>query len=731
MRFRRILSTALVALAPVIVIACGPGANGRTTQHPVSDAQNAAFRSISDDAFPDAVHDLLLTEPRTAEHDARLAGVLDRQMARAQALYKRRINDRATTLVTGGLYLVRSGDLRKETLGTNGKDSITLAAKDLAGQGDEGRSRAVYEILARIAPDPEQPDIKFHLDALTRWQKDTVGEDTSIAGAGEAQSQATARRLLEPSNEALDSASMAVLTWLERARDAATSKNRATISQYERAEAVRALQTGGSTLVALYLRDGDANGAIAAVDRAEIRPIVPARLYAAVAAAADKPTSEHWIAVLSALFPKSGADEDDDEATLNGDVLRATAFNVAVEAYRLDPTRIEAAATVAEGLQIFGMGDASPAVLADACRAHPDATTLSISLQTTVRAIEGAEQADDVEGARRAFKAAAPILELARKSKDVLKPPPARVLALMGDIELREGQLETARTLLKDATASSTDARALLDLARIEMHDGDAAGAKAHLKTALTAPESRDPAFRTELLLALADADPAGASPSLDEALKLTLAARTVPDAAKKARAERALGRVLERYGQDAAADRALQRSVDAAPRDRAQLATTLGIIVGRAFLKNDLAAARAGLSRAVAAELDDEDIVYYALWVRALEKLAKAKGDGTPERVFSHIDEGSGWAGKLAAYALGKIDANALMAAATTPAKKMEATFYVALEKRAAGDKAGSDALLGDVAKGPAIDLLETQYATLLLKPRTAVALPTGINLP
>lgn len=377
------------------------------------------------------------------------------------------------------------------------------------------------------------------------------------------------------------------------------------------------------------------------------------------------------------------------------------------------------------------MGDASPAILVDACRAHPDGTTLSFALQTTVRAIEGAEQDDDVDGARRAFKAAAPILELARKSKDTLKPTPSHVLAMMGDIELREGQLDAARALLKEATASNGEPRALLDLARVELHDGDAAGAKAHLKTALGAPESRDPAFRTELLLGLADADPTAANTYLDEALKLTLAARTVPDAGKKARAERALGRVLERYGQDAAADRALARSADAAPRDRAQLATTLGIVVGRAFVRNDLVAARAGLARAVSGELDDEDVVYYALWVRALEKIGKVKGDGAPERVFTHIDDDGSWAAKLAAFALGKINESTLLVAATSPAKKMEATFYVALEKRAAGDKAGSDALLAEVAKGPAIDLLETQYAQAMLKPRTAVALPTGVTIP
>jgi hypothetical protein len=730
MRLRHWYVVAALALAAA---ACGPGAGGPNVQHPHGEGQTQAFREVTDDAFAGAVHDLLLADPRSAERDARLAGVEARVMTRADGLFRRRATDRGVALLTGGLYLVRNGELKKDTFGISGKDAVAAAVKELAGRGDEGRSRALYEILARIAPPAEQPDVKLHLDALAAWQKDTLGKDASVAAAGDRQEHAMTRRLLEPSQEASDDAAAAVIEWVERARDRATSRNRGMFSQYERAEAVRAIQSGGSTLVALYLRDADAAGAIAAVDKAQLRPIVPAALYAAVAAAADKPTADHWIDVLRALFPSQAQDNDEDDPVIDRELLRAAAFSVAAEAYRIDPTRLEAAATVAEGLQIFGMGEASPSVLADACRAHPDAQTLSFALQTTTRAIDGAEQDDDLEAARRTYKAAAPILELAAKSKDPVKPTVAKVKAAMGEIELRDGRPDAARALLKDAMAVEPAARSLISLARIELHDGDAAGAAAHLKAALATPEgTRDAALRGELLLNLADADGAGARGYLEDALRSLLAARVATEPLQRARIERTLARVLDRFGQSAAAVRAVRRALDATPRDKSQMAASVATWVGGALLRGDLASAREGLGRGVAADLDDEDIVYYALWVRALERQANAKSDGVAERTFERIENNGSWASKLAAFGLGRLKADDLMAAASSPAKRAEATFYVALDRRAAGDKAGAEELLKAVAAGPGIDLLETEYARTLLRPNAVpVPVPAGVTIP
>lgn len=730
MRLRHWYVVAALALAAT---ACGPGTGGANAQHPHGEGQALAFREVSDDAFADAVHDLLLAEPRSAERDARLAGVEARIMARADKLFRRRATDRGVALVTGGLYLVRNGELKKDTLGPSGKDAISAAVKELAGRGDEGRSRALYEILARIAPPAEQPDVKLHLDALSAWQKDTIGGDTSVAAAGERQEQAMTRRLLEPSQEATEDAAAAIIDWVERARERAMSRGRGMFSQYERAEAVRAIQSGGSTLVALYLRDADAAGAIAAVDKAQLRPIVPAALYAAVAAAADKPTADRWIDVLRALFPSQAQESDEDDPIIDRELLRAAAFSVAAEAYRIDPTRLEAAATVAEALQIFGMGEASPAVLVDACRAHPDAQTLSFALQTTMRAIEGAEAEDDLEAARRTYKAAAPILELVAKSKDPVKPTAAKVKAAMGEIELRDGRPDAARALLKDAMAVEPAARSLISLARIEVHDGDAAAATAHLKAALATPEgTRDAALHGELLLNLADTDPAGARGYLEDALRSLLAARSATEPLQRARIERTLARVLDRFGQSAAAVRAVRRALDATPRDKSQMAASVATWVGGALVRGDLAAAREGLARGVAADLDDEDIVYYALWVRALERQAKTKSDGVAERTFERTENNGSWASKLAAFGLGRLKADELLAAASSPSKRAEATFYIALDRKAAGDKAGADELFRVVAAGPGIDLLETEYARAWLRPSAPpVPVPAGVTIP
>ena len=57
--------------------------------------------------------------------------------------------------------------------------------------------------------------------------------------------------------------------------------------------------------------------------------------------------------------------------------------------------------------------------------------------------------------------------------------------------------------------------------------------------------------------------------------------------------------------------------------------------------MKKDLSAAKDGLRRAIAAELGDDDIVYYALWVHLLEKQLKkgkdTRQDGSVARICTY----------------------------------------------------------------------------------------------
>jgi hypothetical protein len=138
--------------------------------------------------------------------------------------------------------------------------------------------------------------------------------------------------------------------------------------------------------------------------------------------------------------------------------------------------------------------------------------------------------------------------------------------------------------------------------------------------------------------------------------------------------------------------------------------------MVGRAFVKGDLAAAREGLARAVSAELEREDIVYYALWVRLLERQMKVPTDGAADRVLVQAASDPRWVGKVAAYGAGKLSVSGLVAAAQTPTQKTESLFYSAIEKKISGDAKGANAALRQVVVSPGLDLMEVALAREIL---------------
>src|SRR5439155_17915618 len=149
--------------------------------------------------------------------------------------------------------------------------------------------------------------------------------------------------------------------------------------------------------------------------------------------------------------------------------------------------------------------------------------------------------------------------------------------------------------------------------------------------------------------------------------------------------------------------------------------AATVGLLVGRAFVRGDLKAAREGLARGIAADLEAEDLVYYALWVRLLERQLRQPTDGVADRVFGSVLDDGRWVGRLAAFGAGLVKAPALLASAKTPAQKTEALFYGAMDRRAAGDAKGAEEDLKRVIGANGIDLMEVAIARDLLSGKNA----------
>jgi tetratricopeptide (TPR) repeat protein len=321
-----------------------------------------------------------------------------------------------------------------------------------------------------------------------------------------------------------------------------------------------------------------------------------------------------------------------------------------------------------------------------------------------------------------------------------IHPSAARMRAVMGEIELREGRLEEARALLTASAAEEKSGAVLLPLARIEWRDDQPQAALAHLRDALSAPDvAHDPALRGEVLLTTSDVihhqgDLEAARPPLREALVTLLRSRDGVDADARARVQRVLARVLDRFGATRPAERALERAYAAAPGDRHQTTQTIELVIGRAFVRGEIAAAREGLRRALASDLEDDDLVYFALWVRLLERQLRVPSDGTPDRVFTSAREASRWVSTLARFGAGKLSGDDLVARATTPIQRYEALFYDGVARRAAGDTKGGDDLLRQVLAGTGLELSEVSLAREMLDPSRAQVggpLPLDVSVP
>ena len=723
----RLALPVLLALS-LAAAACGPGR--ARYGHPAHHAERATRPdvAVSEDQFPSAVRDLLASEPQSKERQQRLAGVVARQMTRVSARFKAKNRDNAVSSFAGAMYLVRAGELTPEMLGPNGYDALRGASEEFAKKGDEGRARASYEMLMRVAPPKEKADIKGHLDAIAAWTRDTGGSG-AMQTAGALEAAAVTRHLLEPSTEARDDAVAKTLDFIEKAIQVKTARRtRGTqISREEGLEAVRALETGTTVLVAIYLRNGDAHGALAALEKANLKDPQMTRpeLMGALKAVVDRPDSDRWLDLARMLRPGPARGQgraDEEDFGRDTDLLRVASFVSACEAYRLDSTSPEPAAFVAAMLVDLGMGEAAPAVLSDAVKAQKDPRIVAHGLMVTMQAMGRALEAEEPDTARRAFKASEPVLAIAEGLKGKVQPSPARLYALMGEIEIREGRLDDAKKLLDESMNRDRSGAVLLQLARIDWHAGRTKDALEKLAGALAAEDvSRDSALRAEVLLLTSDitrvqGDPNAARKPLADALKDLAKARAATEAEDRARVERLISRVLDRFGAAKSAEKALERALEAAPRDKRQAAATIGQIIGRAFVRGDLVAAREGLARAQAAELGREDLVYDAIWVRLLERQQRDAKDPTADRILLGAADDPRWIGKVAAFGAGKIKAADLVAAAQTPTQKTEALFYAAMDRKISGDAKGADEGLKQVISSPGLDLVEFSLARELL---------------
>jgi len=702
-------------------------------------------KHVRDEDFAEAVTRLLRDPTPSPERQALLAGTVERQLAHAVRRFRAHQKQRGLTSVLGALYLLRLGELRPGMFGAEGLHALSLATDMVAAVGDEGKSIALLNLrraassLAKAA----RFDGEEHRKALFQWIQNNSEKPglSSAELAGMNQVRSTSRALLEVNPEALQDARKNLATWVDSGL-AFQAQFRADIhSRPKREEAMegyRAVTSAAATLTALFLRYGDAEGALDALLESRVDRVASPPLFERLQAVVRRGQAEDWRGLLE-LYSRSVP--RDEESTIDRELLRAAVFNLAIEAYRRDPTAVDIADALALSLVGLGMPEAAPVVLLPAVRAHPEPRLVSHALELVNRVLLWEQQGDDLASAHRVFQASLPLLALADQPalRGKIHPSTSQVRWLAAGMEVHYGDLDAARTLLETVVRQEPSAASHRLLAAVERQQGYGARAVARLAAVSKFSEAQSDAalsadahlLRADILREQGDREPAYRA--LVDALKAVLQARSVAKGNALAKTERLLARILERFGEPRAAARAVERGLSAAQGDDAQTSLLLLESVARAYVGHDVEAAQHLVHKAIAQHLSDEARVYLGLWLQALEQETHVRTDGAAREILTTVPLSPAWSGRLAAWATQRISIDELAQAALTPQQRTEALFYRALAARAQGNVKLTERLLREVISAPVVDLFELQIARDLLAgaTRRLGSLPKDVVLP
>ncbi|HET7545518.1 MAG TPA: hypothetical protein VFK05_36875 [Polyangiaceae bacterium] len=737
-------------LAARLLLACASAAalasNGCATPPPPAKSAETSVSSspipaVSDEAFAQEAYKVLVNGEASSDRSALLAGVVRRQLQRAKARFDAGQREAGLRALTGAFYLMRAGEFQDAAL-AGAEGALSAGAAEVARLGQDGYAFTLYGLLRdKLPKGAERDEVEAHLEAMARFSQATRGTGP-MQSAGADLRAASQRSLLEARKQTLDAASERALHWLKRALEsnAADTPLGPNTDRDEAYEAYRALRGGGYTLIALYLRHGDARGALTTADRAGLGRIIAPELRDRLERAADENDADAWADLCH--FYDSASRAADAEGLLDHTLMEAATWGAAVQLFRAEPSSMRGVAPLSAQLVSYGMAEVAPLVLAGAVTKDPSAENVSYALGLVGKALVSEDGLDQSPSARRTFENAQPLLALGENKANLGKvsPSSARLRYVMGALETRHGELGRALPLVQSAARAEPSLETLMTLSAIERQRDQRAALSTLGKAVELAKANNDPLAETDALNMTFEVyrdrgDAEHAAQTLDAALTRAVdAQRTARSGGPAlARSERLLARILEHYDDPLAARRATERAYEASSSDPSQLTATVLDAARRALTHADLRASRRAAQRAVAANLASEDLVYVALWLQLVERRLNVPSDGTVEEAYAGVDENSGWPARLRAWARGKLSDQDLANAARTPAERTEATFYTAMLKLQTGGDSSKD--LERVAQSPAIDLVEVTIARDLLamrnKPAADYKLPASVKLP
>ena len=729
-------------LTGLLAIACHPAPNRPAVAPTQQLPATIVAAPVSNEAFGRAVHAVVYSTESSSKRLSLLAGVVQRQLSRSAQRFSAGYRADALTSVRGAILLVRAGEAR-DAMWQNAGHALEAAANEVARGGNQGQAAALYSLLLKSQPKREVLEsTRLHLQAMKSFDEH-VRHHGPVETTGDLQRIAAHRALLEPSPQTLQAACSAALNWIRSAMHSDVTERfaEANFDREEAVEAFRAIRSGAATIAALYLRHGDPQGALEFLEQNDLGRVVPTPLRTRLERAANGGDVQAF-ADLFRLF-ESATEAEEPETAIDADIAAGAAFGIAVELYRRAPENISTAGTLAALMIEYGMAESVPHLIIPSVGDNPGPEAMDYALELVEQGLSALGRVSEVEGARKLLADSAPLLALAQQArlKARFSPKVARLQFLLGAIETREGNLRQAAALLKEAAHGQPQLETWSLLSQVERQLGDfpaALGALARQielcrEKVIPASESEALAQTYELEMQLGHAPTASAA--LQQALHRALDARqTARTAVEQSRAERSLARVLELFGDQKSAVRALGRALEAAHADSGQYTASVLEASRMALTHDDLAGAKVAVRDAKRGGLTPEDEVYVGTWLRILERQKREAGDGTVEEALGNLDDISIWPAKLRAWTLGQIDAKALSQFATTPSQRTEALFYQSMQLRIDGKMTEARDMLEQVAKSPTVELVELTIARDLLRAannQMPPQLPTDVTVP
>lgn len=730
-------STMLLALVLASTSACSRSGPGPVTpEHRPVPVQPV---EVEDERFAQIVHDFLLDPARGREEPDLLAGLVQKQLTRADARFASNHVRAGDSALMGAFLLLQAGQMAPGMLGGSAA-ALQRGADEAARVGNAGRARALYRQLETLLPEgPQRDDVLDHLRALERWFEPSPTR-SALQQAARRQQASIQEALIDSSPEALQTATQDVIAWVRAAfgSDVGERLPSTPADRDEALEAFRAVRSGGVLLAALHLRHGDPLGALQALEDADLHRIMPPALRDRLERAGHGERNA-WVDLFR-LYD-SAQRGGSQETSIDPDLATGAAWGAALGLYRSSPGEMEAMMPLSMLLVDLGMADVASTLLATNVDSQMASEPLGWALALVLRSMVQEEQVGSLETARLAFENARPLLELAESPRFTqVQPRPGRIEYVMGALEARSGYLERALPRIQAAVRSFPTVPALFSLANIERQRGNPDEAVLALQAAVQLAQANGDVIaeaEAEELLYQVERDRGSsqaAAGALERALARTLSARQQQLPTENvARVERLLARILEHYGEPLAARRAGERALEASRSNARQIAATLTDMSRRALTWGDLRAAQRATSEAIAAQLPSEDLVYIALWQRLLERQLGARSDGAPEEALASATDATGWIETLRRWGRGQLDDQALLRAARSPVERAEALFYAGMTLRSAASPDSGQEELRQVAQSPAVDLVEVIIARDLLAPEppTRLALPGDVTLP